>query len=106
MVQVPDLGYAQTAEADLAAVGLVLGRQDEAPSDTTPVGRVIQQNPKEGTQVEEGTVVDIVVSKGPQQAPVVNGQEAEKEKEKQQQEAEKEKEKQQQEAEKEKEGGD
>ncbi len=50
--------------------------------------------------------MDIVVSTGPQQAPTGNGQEAQKQREKQQQEAEKEKEKQQQEAEKEKEKGD
>ena len=103
MVRVPDLVYAETAESDLAAAGLGLGRRDEAASDTVPVGVVAEQDPAEGTEAEEGTAVDIVVSTGPQQAPVGNGQEAEKQREKQQQEAEKEKEKQQQEAEKEKE---
>ena len=116
MVQVPSLGYAQTAEADLAAAGLKLGRQDETSSDTVPAGVVTEQDPAEGTQVQEGTAVDIVVSTGPQQAPIGvstgsqqapigNSQQAEKEREKQQQEAEKEREKQQQEAEKEKERG-
>jgi serine/threonine-protein kinase len=105
MVQVPSLGYAQTAEADLAAAGLKLGRQDETSSDTVPAGVVTEQDPAEGTQVQEGTAVDIVVSTGPQQAPIGNSQQAEKEREKQQQEAEKEREKQQQEGEKEKERG-
>ncbi len=103
MVLVPDLVYAETAESDLAAAGLRLGRRDEAPSDTAPVGVVTGQDPAEGTEAEEGTAVAIVVSTGPRQAPNGNGQEAEKQKEKQQQEAEKEKEKQQQEAEKERE---
>jgi serine/threonine-protein kinase len=114
MVQVPSLGYAQTAEADLAAAGLKLGRQDETSSDTVPAGVVTEQDPAEGTQVQEGTAVDIVVSTGPQQAPIGvstgsqqapigNSQQAEKGREKQQQEAEKEREKQQQEAEKEQE---
>jgi hypothetical protein len=103
MVQVPDLVYAETAESDLAAVGLRLGRQDEAPSDTEPIGVVTEQDPAEGTQAEESTAVDIVVSTGPQQAPVSNGQEDEKQREKQQQEEEKQREKQQQEEEKQRE---
>ncbi len=102
-VRVPRLVYAATAESDLAAVGLKLGRQDEALSDTAPAGVVTEQDPAEGTEVEEGTAVDIVVSMGPWQAPTGNGQEAEKQREKQQQEAEKQREKQQQEAEKQRE---
>ncbi len=111
-VQVPDLIYASTAETDLAAAGLKLGRQDEAPSDTVPVGVVSEQDPVEGTEVEEGTAVDIVVSTGPRQAPaddekqrVKQRQEEEKQREKQQQEAEKQREKQQQEEEKRRERG-
>ncbi len=103
MVQVPDLVYAETAESDLTAAGLKVGRQEETPSDTVPVGVVAEQDPAEGTETEEGTAVDIVVSTGPRQAPIGNGQEAEKQREKQQQEAEKEREKQQQEAEKQRE---
>ena len=103
MVRVPDLVYAETAESDLATAGLRLGRRDEAASDTVPVGVVAEQDPAEGTEAEQGTAVDIVVSTGPRQAPIGNGQEAEKQREKQQQEAEKQREKQQQEAEKQKE---
>jgi beta-lactam-binding protein with PASTA domain len=58
-----------------------------------PVGVVADQDPAEGTEAEEGTAVDIVVSTGPQQAPIVNnGQKAQKQREKQQQEEEKRKE--------------
>jgi serine/threonine-protein kinase len=107
LVEVPDLYWSTTAQAELAAVGLRLGRQDEAPSDKIPIGVVSQQDPVEGTEIEEGTAVDIVVSTGPRIAPVIDekererqSQEAEKQREKQQQEAEKQREKQQQEAEK------
>ena len=110
MVQVPHLVYAETAQTDLAAVGLELGRQDEVPSDAATVGMVIEQTPAQGTQVEEGTPVDIVVSTGPgqapisgQQAPISSGQDEEKQWEKQQEEVEKQGEKQQQEAEKQRE---
>lgn len=105
MVRAPDLVYAEMAESDLAAAGLRLGRQDEAPSDTVPVGVVTEQNPAEGTEAEEGTAVDIVVSMGPQQVPVDKNQaqEEEKQRERQRQEEEKQKEKQQQEEEKQRE---
>jgi len=69
MVRVPDLAYAETAESDLAAAGLRLGRRDEAPSETVPVGIVTEQDPAEGTEAEAGATVDIVVSAGPQQVP-------------------------------------
>ena len=115
LVGVPNLYRSATAQSDLAAVGLELGRQDEAPSDEVPVGAVSEQDPAEGTEVEEGTAVDVVVSAGPpprQAAPPEDDkesekrrQEAEKEREKQQQEAEKEREKKQQEEEKRKEKG-
>jgi beta-lactam-binding protein with PASTA domain len=111
-VQVPDLYWPATAQTDLAAVGLELGRQDETPNDMVPVGVVSEQDPVQGTEVEEGTAVDIVVSTGPRQAPVNDEkererqrQEEEKQREKQQQEQEKQKEKEQQEEEKRKERG-
>ena len=88
LVQVPALYWSTTAQTDLAAVGLKLGRQYETLSDTVAVGVVSEQNPEEGTEVEEGTTVDIVVSTGPRQAPVDD----EKQREKQQQEEEKRKE--------------
>jgi tRNA A-37 threonylcarbamoyl transferase component Bud32 len=112
LVQVPDLYWPATAQTDLAAVGLELGRQDETPNDMVPVGVVSEQDPVQGSEVEEGTAVDIVVSTGPRQAPVNDEkererqrQEEEKQREKQQQEQEKQKEKKQQEEEKRKERG-
>ena len=72
-VSVPDLVGLGVAEAEraLAEADLKLGRQDEAPSEVVPVGTVIEQDPVGGTEVEEGTAVDIVIRTGPQQAPVV-----------------------------------
>ena len=72
-VSVPDLAGLGIAEAEraLAEADLKLGRQDEAPSEVVPIGTVIEQDPVGGTEVQEGTAVDIVVSTGPQQAPVV-----------------------------------
>jgi serine/threonine-protein kinase len=105
VVRIPDLRYAETAESDLAAAGLRLGRRDEAPSDTVPVGVVSEQDPVEGTEAEAGTTVAIVVSTGPQQIPVYKKQtqEDEKQRERQRQEEEKQREKQQQEKEKQRE---
>ena len=70
-VQVPDLYYASTAANDLANTGLKLGSRSDVANDAVPVGVVIESNPAEGTEVEQGTSVDITVSTGPQQAPVV-----------------------------------
>ena len=72
-VNVPDLAGLGIAEAEraLAEADLKLGRQDEAPSEMLPISTVIEQDPVGGTEVQEGTAVDIVVSTGPQQAPVV-----------------------------------
>ena len=105
MVRVPDLVYSETAEGDLAAAGLRLGSQDETPSETVPVGVVTEQDPEEGTQAEEGTAVDIVVSTGPRQVPVdkKQSQEEEKQGEEQQKEEEKRREEQQKEEEKQRE---
>ena len=113
LVQVPTLYWYTTAQSDLAAIGLKLGRQYETASETVPVGVVSEQDPEEGTEAEEGTPVDMVVSTGPaRQAPVNDEkererqrQEEQKQRERQQQEQEKQKEKNQQEEEKRKERG-
>ena len=68
-VQVPDLYWSTTAEADLANAGLRLGYRYTAPSDTVPANAVIYSDPAEGTEVEQGTAVDIYVSTGPEQLP-------------------------------------
>jgi eukaryotic-like serine/threonine-protein kinase len=67
--EVPELYYASEVEDALADAGLELGTQNEASSDTVPVGVVIEQDPAAGSTVEEGTTVDIVVSTGPKQVP-------------------------------------
>jgi eukaryotic-like serine/threonine-protein kinase len=71
-VIVPDLYYASGAADALAGASLKLGNRSDVPNDTVPVGVVVQTNPLEGTEVERGTAVDIVVSTGPAQvAPAV-----------------------------------
>jgi hypothetical protein len=67
-VIVPDLYYASGAADALASAGLKLGNRSDVPNDAVPVGVVVQTNPLEGTEVEQGTAVDIVVSTGPAQA--------------------------------------
>lgn len=71
-VTVPNL-YNKTkeeAEAELLAKGLVLGHAttSERLSDTVEQGRVMSQNYSAGTSVEHGTAVDIVLSKGMEEA--------------------------------------
>jgi eukaryotic-like serine/threonine-protein kinase len=68
-VSVPDLTGLSLSEAErtLSEASFNLGRQDEAPSDTVPVSAVISQDPIEGTELEKGTSVDVVISTGPQQ---------------------------------------
>jgi len=67
-VNIPDLrGLARRdAEIKLKNLGLQLGRIDEQFSDQ-PVDTVINQNPRQGTQVTKGYTVDIVISKGSEQ---------------------------------------
>ena len=68
-VEVPDLYWSVTAESDLADAGLVLGQSLSTPSDTVPANVVVYSDPAEGTEVEEGSSVDIYVSTGPATAP-------------------------------------
>jgi len=65
MVSVPDLAGAPRprAEADLVEAGLV-PEVDEEFSLSAPRGTVIDQRPRSGSRVREGTTVRIVVSKG------------------------------------------
>ena len=57
------------AEAKLTAAGLRLGGPDYKASDS-PKDEVISQDPRSGELVEEGSVVDLVVSAGKEQVPV------------------------------------
>jgi serine/threonine protein kinase len=70
-VLVPDLYYASEAAGALNNAGLQLGNWTDVPNEVVPAGVVVETNPLEGTQVEQGTAVDIVVSTGPAQAAPV-----------------------------------
>jgi hypothetical protein len=65
-VQVPDVvGMAQAeAESAIVSAGLVVGAISYDYSDTVPEGYVISQDPAAGTQVSNGSTVDIVISVG------------------------------------------
>ena len=64
MVTVPGVvGLAQPeAEQALADAGLEVGTITESPSATVPVGDVIEQDPAEGDEVDQGSKVDLVVA--------------------------------------------
>ena len=55
--------YDKTIQVYLEAEGYTLGSVKEEESDAEK-GEIISQNPAEGTEAEQGTAVDIVVSKG------------------------------------------
>ncbi len=67
-VQVPDLvgQTADYAEAKLAELELEPERQPDQYSDTVPAGSVMSQDPPAGTEVQKGSRVKYVVSKGPE----------------------------------------
>ena len=67
--EVPELYNASETESALADAGLELGDRNEVFDAAIPAGVVIAQDPEAGTTVDEGTVVDIVVSTGPEQVP-------------------------------------
>lgn len=65
-VEVPDLSNLTPARAreDLEEVSLELGSRTEQASNQVSRGQIISQNPAAGTEVEEGSSVDIAVSSG------------------------------------------
>jgi serine/threonine-protein kinase len=67
--EIPELYNVSEAEGALADAGLELGDRNEVSDAAIPMGVVIAQDPEEGTTVEEGTAVDILVSTGPEQVP-------------------------------------
>jgi serine/threonine-protein kinase len=74
-VEVPDIPYGYTASearALLEDAGLTLGGQSRAHNNDIPEGGVIDQSPRPGEEVEEGSAVDIVLSSGPEQVSVPN----------------------------------
>jgi serine/threonine protein kinase/beta-lactam-binding protein with PASTA domain len=54
------------AQAALEAAGLRIGSRTEAPDATIPVGQIISSNPAAGEPVAKGSLVDVVVSTGPE----------------------------------------
>ncbi|MFZ9476539.1 MAG: protein kinase domain-containing protein [Candidatus Limnocylindrus sp.] len=68
---VPDLLGATEVEAanQLRAAGLRLGQVISTWSVDAPLGSVLQQNPRAGLQVANGSRVDLVVSLGPEPSP-------------------------------------
>ena len=66
MIEVPSLiGKTMAAASkELRDAGFVLGDVGEDYSETIPQGRIISQSPAEGTKQEEGSFIDIIVSKG------------------------------------------
>lgn len=66
-IAVPDLYNKSKADAstELSANGLALGETSQEFSAEVEKGHVISQNPKKNSKVDEGTAVDIVISKGP-----------------------------------------
>ena len=67
--EVPDLRgkTQQEAQAALTNVNLALGNVTEEYSATVPLGQVISQSTSSGTKVQEGSSVDITISKGPEE---------------------------------------
>jgi len=53
----------------LIVLDLILGNVSEDYSDEIPVGSVIRQTPRAGTEVSKKSVVDFVISKGPKEEP-------------------------------------
>ena len=57
------------ARSEIEAARLEVGKVERAYHDTVPAGRVIDQNPQDGTQLEVGQRVQLTVSRG--EEPVV-----------------------------------
>jgi serine/threonine-protein kinase len=55
----------EEAQNRLEGAGLEIGSSSEAPSDQVGAGEVAGQDPAEGSEVERGTAVDLVISTGP-----------------------------------------
>jgi eukaryotic-like serine/threonine-protein kinase len=70
MVQVSDLkNYTQAAIKDYERSSgfIVKIASEEQYSDEVPAGSVISQTPEEGTNLEEGSTIEVVLSKGPEE---------------------------------------
>ena len=68
MIRLDDMDY-QTASIALKNVGLKAGVPTYQNSETVEQGMIISYTPMEGVEVPPGTVVQMVVSKGPEDKP-------------------------------------
>ena len=70
-VPAPELAGLDLAAAEdvLAGAGLKVGEKKYEVSETVPEGEVIEQSPPKGEEIEPGTPVDLVLSKGPADPP-------------------------------------
>ena len=70
-VTVPDVvgAHRDAAQAMLIGAGLRLGSVNEVPRDDLEKGIVVSQTPKPGANLDEGTAIDLEVSKGPETPP-------------------------------------
>jgi hypothetical protein len=67
------VGLTQAAASSaITGAGLVLGTTTQQSSTTVASGNVISESPIAGTQVNQGSAVNLVVSSGPAQATVPN----------------------------------
>jgi eukaryotic-like serine/threonine-protein kinase len=80
-VAVPDLSGLTLPQAkkELKEAGLALGEDSEAPSSEVEVGLIIDQDPAPGEEIDADSVVNVVVSSGPELVflPNVVGQDEE-----------------------------
>jgi serine/threonine-protein kinase len=74
MLHVEDVVRLSTSAARqlLERSGLTYREAGSAASDDVPVGRVLDQDPPAGTEVERGTAVEVVLSAGPSHVAVPN----------------------------------
>lgn len=71
-VDVPDVLGMSLADAQkaLAAKGFIVGKTSEGNSEEYEEGKIMEQSPVGGAKAAEGSKIDLVVSKGSQQATV------------------------------------
>jgi chorismate mutase len=65
-VKVPDLSGQEISQASgmLASKSLKLNSQREVSSDTVPEGRIVEQSPEAGKEVQTDTLVNVTISSG------------------------------------------
>lgn len=71
-IKVTDLtGFNESARNEYArSSGFVITVKGEEHSDDIPVGSVIRQTPEPNTELEKGSIIEVIVSKGPEEKAV------------------------------------